>query len=708
MNNVENLEQQKFSVKSLIEPIKTIVNKYSIAKENIAARVDQSKKVGESKINQIQAKAKVVVDPVKRKVEQAKGVTNSIATAATSSMGSDNQKLAEFNRSIDQTNQKLKGIGAKQKDIALFQSMQKDMDVLEPKIKRQQALINELSKSGDSKDKARLKNAELELRALQAKRDSSARGQSKVGQRLQNNNVNLNNLPAQQKQLTKQAEKYNQRKAKNQSAAQAVRNDQIARRNNRLSIATNTAVQGKSMWGAIVNAFKPQNTATGTGCCQGNNNQSSPAAEKSAATDPAAKVYYGWVDATNSFNKAIVAVFTPAMKTLTEFVKSLSTRIIELSQKYPNLIKWVGYLIMGLIGLMLIVAPVLAAVGSLSLAMAGVGPLLGFLSSIVISTLGTIVSFASALLTPLVGMISGLLGVLVPIIMSILGTIVGAVISFLTPLLLFLAPLLLVIAVIAVVAGAVVLLISALEALGNWFSGWFGSDDDDDKKQAKKVQQQSSKVEKAVPAASEIDAIKNRTGTNSVTGLALAGVIAGGGALASENNGSVLEQQNIIERTQSSNVTVVTARENYVETDRFVKKIEEVKPQTNDLEVNKAFDKSVKAVNASTSGVTKTGLPEEVGKASQVIADNQVVADNNSIINESSSTEVTGDVTQIASGTRLSNKESNSLYVEGTKIEINVTADKVSDAQTLAAAIRRELEQQQAQQLRQLRGMLND
>ncbi len=515
--------------------------------------------------------------------------------------------------------------------------------------------------------------------------------------------LNVNRHPEAVEKSKKKVDELEQKlRPEKETKRRARQDDHLSRANNRLSTAGNLSKSRSD----IVNFIT--STVEAVAKLQGPNSD-------------AAKVINKWKTATGQLTVSLSSFLVPALETLTGFVTYAVERLNTFVETFPNLSKWIGYAVGALVALMAIIVPIVTITGTVSAAIAGLGSAVTFFSGLI----GVVTTVIGVIVTVVKGLFLGIAAFTGPIwaIVAVLAAVGAILYAFSDEIF----------AVISGIAEFILFIFSSIgEAITGFFSGfsWFS---DDEEKQAKKVNDykdkaktQTVKIENTVPNSKKIQETQSKiangtTQTQSNVSNEIAKIQSKTSSGVTQNQSNVSNEVTKIQSKTSNAISikaatcilalsggsVALAAEQQVS--EQVAKYQSVQSSSETTSsVNETLDKSIKTVSANTSDVTQADLPEGVGKASQVVADNQIVADNSLVNNESNSTEVTGDVTQIASGTKLSNKETNSLYVEGTKIEINVTAEKGSDAQTLAAAIRRELEQQQAQQLRQLRGMLND
>ena len=362
----------------------------------------------------------------------------------------------------------------------------------------------------------------------------------------------------------------------------------------------------------------------------------------------AAEVLAKWKTATGQLTLSLSSFLVPALEALTGFVTAAVHTINSFVETFPNLSQWIGYAIGALVALMAIIVPIITLTGTMSAALAGVSTAIAFF--------GKVIGVIGAIIKPLFVFLAGLSAPMLLLVAAIAGIAIGLY-AFNDD-------------VKAFVDGII-------DSIGNFFSGlWdkaksliprFG---DDEKEQAKKVNDYKDKV-------------KNKTNPIENT-VANSSAVSQIQANASFANASEIMQ---IQSKASGPVSIKAAT---------------CILALSGSSIALATDKPI-----SGEGI-QPELPKGLENASQYLANNTLVTDNGNETNSTNLTDALGQTTQVSSANRLAISNGNSVNVEGSNIVINISTGAEANSEDIALAVRQALAEQQAEQERQIRGMLND
>lgn len=589
--------------------------------------------------------------------------------------------IRELGESAKQSKGELKKAEEKRKLIASYQSAEKNINKNADKYLKAFDDLDTKRAERNNAQGGNNKTLDKEIKALEKTvrdYDRAAAKQLDAQKKLKSAGVNIKKVPEERDRLDRKSRDLRTKIKKDKAVSRQTKRDQgIARANSRIASSANIGKLKGELLGFVTGAI-------------------GKAASKLGENSPAGRAIKKWNEATSAFYVAIGSALVPALEPLTNLVKNLAQKLTKFSQENPKIIKAIGVLIAVFIVLMSVVAPVLAALGTLSY---------------VFGAVASVISVVTGVFTTVFSVISTIVGAIAASTLSLLaiGGIIVLVIAAIAAALYFFSD-----EIKAIFFGIVDFIKSIFSSIIDYIAGLFSGDswlsslfgDSEEKEKVEEIQNQSSRVERAVPAATEIDVIKSKTESSSIKGLALATAVAAGGGAATENN-TVLEQQKIVEGAKGSNTTLVTTSENYFETDKLVKKVEDTKPSVDSLGVNSS--EQFVSQNFNQSDIQNL-LPSNVNQANKFIQDNTIVAvaDNTQHSSNSASSDVINAGTQITSANRLTSSDNKQVHVEGDKIEINISGLLESNGRELALAIRKELEKHQAEKARQLRGMLND
>ncbi len=362
----------------------------------------------------------------------------------------------------------------------------------------------------------------------------------------------------------------------------------------------------------------------------------------------AAEVLAKWKTATGQLTLSLSSFLVPALEALTGFVTAAVHTINSFVETFPNLSQWIGYAIGALVALMAIIVPIITLTGTMSAALAGVSTAIAFF--------GKVIGVIGAIIKPLFVFLAGLSAPMLLLVAAIAGIAIGLY-AFNDD-------------VKAFVDGII-------DSIGNFFSGlWdkakslipgFG---DDEKEQAKKVNDYKDKV-------------KNKTNPIENT-VANSSAVSQIQANASFANASEIMQ---IQSKASGPVSIKAAT---------------CILALSGSSIALATDNPI-----SGEGI-QPELPKGLENANQYLANNTLVTDNGNETNSTNLTDALGQTTQVSSANRLAISNGNSVNVEGSNIVVNISAGVEANSEDIALAVRQALAEQQAEQERQIRGMLND
>lgn len=710
MNSMEKLKQQFSKVKNFVSPPTEAIQKHNVSIElsneklaqlpaqeisNKTNKTQSDERTETANVNRLQQVLKWV--NVKRERLQShtgnlKGQIVNIASPIAEQIKKSAQVISPIskqeqkqNSTVKETQEQLKNAVKSRDDAKQYSKLGDSLKSLNKQIEATQKQIGAIKSPKSPVGKWEKAFAEDKLGKLNTRRGDIVKQRHKVEERLQHSGFDTRNeskiVGKSEEKVKKLQQEYDFEK---QAQTRDKRDDRITRANNQFSAVANVNKTRSDLVNFItstVGAF----------------------ADLQGKSGPAAKALEKWNTATGQLTISLGKFLTPALESLSHFVKIAVDTINGFMVQFPNLSKWIGYGIGALIALMAVIVPIIAITGTFSAAVAVFGSAFALFSSL------------AGIVATAVGVIGGVLKAIFLGVMAFTGPIVaviGAIVALGAIFYTFSDEIFAIFSgIYDFVAG---IFSSIAEKLSGLFSG-FSLFSSKEEKQAEKVnaykkktKEQTDKVENTITKSNEANHFQSKV-SGAISIKAATCILAlSGSSIALAADKQISEQAGNIPFVQANAESKVNLDKSHKLSNAVQNGNSQLAVSSHYSSVSKQLDETFTKANTSLNNVPQITLPAKIEKASLRVTENQIVSPEQATVENASSTQLAGMITQVSPTARISANESKSIHIEGSKFEINVTAQNGGDHQALATAIRRELEKQQAEQMRQLRGMLND